>query len=76
MSGYAHRVLTFMREGIWYRPCDIAKTIGIDVGEVSKTLRLLSNGGLVDAEEGHGYRRKKVYKTKQKSLFDYRKDRL
>ena len=68
MSGYANRVLTFMREGVWYRPCDIAQTIGIDVGAVSKTLNMLTNGGLVDAVEGHGYRRKKVYKTKQPRL--------
>lgn len=66
---YANRVLTAMKTNVFYRPCDLAGDTKLETSEVKKILDMLTRGGLVDSEEGHGYKRKKIYKTRQRSLF-------
>ena len=64
----AQSIFQAMRDGCIYRPCDIAAQLKMDSGEVSKILRMFEKGGLVEVVKTDEYRRKRMYKTPQKSL--------
>ncbi len=66
---YAHRILTQMRAGCIYRPCDISAMTNIDRDTVSRILKMLARGGLVDEIRGNEYRRKRMYSTRQNDFF-------
>lgn len=61
-------VLTALRPGVFYRPCDVAALCHIDTDDAGKILHMLERGGLIEGEEGGGYRRKRIYKTRQHRL--------
>ncbi|MES9841190.1 MAG: hypothetical protein ABW134_11610 [Candidatus Thiodiazotropha endolucinida] len=64
----SHQILTSMHPKIIYRACDIAAANHMTAGEAGKILKLLVQGGMVDEIQGDGYRRKRLYQTKQKRL--------
>lgn len=66
----ANSILCAMKMNVFYRPCDIV-IVGknISTSEKKKILDMLARGGLIESVVGDGYRRKKLYKTKQQSLF-------
>jgi len=66
---YCNRILTAMKQQCIYRPCDLQGATGLPTGEIKKTLDVMAKGGVVETIRGDGYRRKKLYQTKQKSLF-------
>ena len=66
---HSSRILQAMKPGCVYRPVDLSH-LGIDPGTVATLLKALHQGGVVELIEDDGYRRKKMYKTKQKDLFD------
>ena len=61
-------VLTSLRPDVFYRPCDVAAQLHIDTDDAGKILHMLERGGLIEGEDGGGYRRKRIYKTKQRRL--------
>lgn len=65
----ADAIYCAMKIGVYYRPCDIA-LLGRNPSnsEKRKILDMLVKAGLVECIDDDGYRRKKLYKTKQKSL--------
>lgn len=63
------RILQEMRQGCIYRPCDLVY-LGIDKGTIAVVLRHLAHGELVECIRGEEFMRKKMYKTKQKDLFN------
>lgn len=66
---YADRVMAEMRLDCVYRACDLSAMTGIQVREVSRVLKMLERAGLVEGIKGDGYRRKRLYKTRQRELF-------
>jgi len=69
----ASDILTRMKIGCIYRVCDIAATIPgkpspNKTEEVRRVMRLMVGGGLVEELPGDGYRRKKLYTTRQQCL--------
>lgn len=64
---HTSRILQAMKDGVYYRPEDL-DYLGIQRSTVAQVLKHLAFGDLVD-EEDEGFRKRKVYKTKQKDLF-------
>ena len=64
---HTSRILQAMKDGVFYRAEDLDH-LGIQRGTVSQILKHLVFGELIDCED-EGYRKRKVYKTKQKDLF-------
>ena len=62
------KILQAMKQGVFYRPEDLYY-LGISPGQIRSILKHLADGNLIDCED-EGYRKRKVYKTKQKDLFD------
>lgn len=65
---HTSRILQEMKEGCVYRAEDLDH-LGIQRGTVSLILKHLTYGDLVELIEDKGYRKRKIYKTKQKDLF-------
>ena len=57
-----------MKSDVWYRPQDLGH-LGIDPETVRTILKQLHKGNIIECEDD-GYRKRKVYKTKQKDLFE------
>jgi len=66
---YINTIMTAMRPKCVYRPADLAESTHIPVKDVSRCLKMLEKGGMVESTNTEEYRRKKLYTTKQKSLF-------
>ncbi len=66
---HTSQILQAMKEGCIYRPCDLGY-LGIDVGTIASILKCLARGDLIEVIEGKEYRRKKMYKTKQRDIFN------
>lgn len=63
----ASDVLTRMKINCYYRVCDIAAQLrGSSIEDVRRILKLLEKGGLIEVVNDDGYRRKKIYTTKQR----------
>lgn len=62
----ADSVLTHMLPMTYYRPCDVAREMGIPPSSAGAALRELSGGGLVERTKDN---RRVLYLTKQKTLF-------
>lgn len=65
---HTSRILSAMKDGCFYRPEDF-DYLGIQRSTVADLLKHLAFGDLVICED-EGYRKRKVYKTKQKDLFE------
>jgi len=65
---HTSRILQAMKDGCFYRPEDL-DYLGIQRSTVAQLLKHLAFGELVD-EHDEGFRKRKVYKTKQKDLFE------
>lgn len=65
----ANAIIGAMKMNVYYRPCDIS-LVGKKVSNTEKkrVLDMLARGGIVEAVDGDGYRRKKLYMTKQPKL--------
>lgn len=65
----ASDVITAMKIGCIYRICDLAAQIpGASTDEVKRVINMLEKGGMVEGIMGDGYRRKKLYTTRQQCL--------
>lgn len=65
----ANAIISSMRMNVYYRACDI-EIVGknISTQEKKHVLDMLVRGGIVEAVNGDGYRRKKLYQTRQPRL--------
>jgi predicted transcriptional regulator len=68
IMSHASKILQNMKANVYYRPEDLYH-LGIQPKQVAEVLKHLVAGGVVDCED-EGYRKRKVYKTKQKDLFE------
>ena len=66
---YTDKILQAMHYKCVYRPCDLAASTHISTQDVSRCLKMLEHGGMVESVRTEEYRRKKLYTTKQKRLF-------
>lgn len=71
---HTNRILQAMKDGVYYRPEDL-DYLGIQRSTVAQILKHLAFGELVE-EHDEGFRKRKVYKTKQKDLFEAPSDSL
>jgi DNA-binding MarR family transcriptional regulator len=62
----ADTVLTHLAPMTYYRPCDVAREMGIPPSSAGAALRELSGGGLIERYRDH---RRTLYLTKQRALF-------
>jgi DNA-binding MarR family transcriptional regulator len=62
----ADTVLTHLAPMTYYRPCDVAREMGIPPSSAGAALRELSGGGLIERTRD---KRRVLYMTKQKTLF-------
>lgn len=65
---HVNQTLHAMRYGCIYRACDIVAITRISNHDVNRVMRTLAQGGLVETLPGDGYRRKRLYKTKQREM--------
>jgi hypothetical protein len=65
---HTSRILQAMKDGCLYRSEDL-DYLGIQRSTVAQILEHLTFGELVEKHD-EGFRKRKVYKTKQKDLFD------
>ena len=65
---HVNQMLHAMRHDCIYRACDISAITRMSNREVNRVMRALAQGGLVEFLPGDGYRRKHLYKTKQREM--------
>ena len=63
-----HTINTAMRDGCVYRVCDLAVMTQLDADTVRQALKLMVKGGVAEELPGDGYKRKKLYQTRQRQL--------
>lgn len=64
---HAAKILQAMREMVWYRAEDL-EYLGIQRSTISAILKQFARDNIVDHED-EGFRKRKVYKTKQRDMF-------
>lgn len=64
----AKQVFQTMKPGCIYRVCDLAAMLQEPTDSVRRMLNVFAMGGVVEELPGDGYRRKKLYTTRQRNL--------
>ena len=61
-------VFKAMKDGKKYSPTELAEITHINKNQVSKILKMLTSGMLIEEVSHHRYATRRKYKTKQQSL--------